>query len=246
MDENPAEALVAAAYRLWLCDCRPSPDSGSRLDPPGACIIDAIAMVNWPAAIAHARGATGAADCRALVHCMGSMSLLMRLARGTGGVRHGMSSQLTLHPVTSWMNDPKADLNAASLVSGLPMLHGLFDFSGSGTALDKEIDVAAWQLPAPAGQARGNPVCRRIFGVYGPNDDHAPLNHFTHMIVAEMVGTIGLPARPHRQAIRRLGRVVDAAGADTCLTATGARNLAPTITFLSAANNPFFMPETAM
>lgn len=245
VEENLAETLVAAGYDVWLFDYRASPDSGSPTDPPLPFTVDDIALIDWPKAIDHVRRATGAATVQAVSHCISSMSLLMSLASGTTGVRSVLSSQLTLHPVTDWMNLLKADMNTVGLLEQVSQLGGVFDFSAGATDLDHEIDAVAWNLPVPEGQACKNPTCRRIFAVYGPSYEHAQLNHWTHTTISQMFGRVSIKPFDQLQTIMRLGRAVDAQGNDRYLTAEGAKGLALPITFLSGAANQLFYPETA-
>lgn len=247
VDKNLVEMLVAADYDVWLFDYRASPDSGNPVDHPLPFTIDDIALVDWPAAIDFVRKTAQVETVQAISHCISSMSLLMSIAAGTGGVRSLVSSQLTLHPVTNWLNYLKADLDAVGLLSGLSQLDGTFDFTASlnETDIGHEVDAAAWQIPVVEGQACKNPTCRRIFAVYGPSYEHAQLNHWTHTTLSEMFGPVSIKPFEQLQTIIRLGRVVDAQGKDSYLTDECARRLALPIFFISGSANQLFYPETA-
>ncbi|HEY8572913.1 GMC oxidoreductase [Phenylobacterium sp.] len=246
VEQNFAEALVAAGYDTWLFDYRASPDSGSPADPPQPFTVDDIALLDWPAAVAKVRSLTGARDVQVVSHCVSSMSLLMGLSHGAiEGVRSAISSQLTLHPVTDWLNYVKADLNTVGLLEGVGELGGVFDFSSRGGDADHLMDAVAWQIPVPEGQACKSPTCRRIFAVYGPSYDHAQLNHGTHINLADLFGRVSIRPFYHLQDIVRRGRAVDHTGADTYLTEAGARRMALPITFLSGTANRLFYPQTA-
>lgn len=247
VDTNLTEMLVAAGYDVWLFDYRASPDSGNPIDPPRPFTIDDVALVDWPAAIEFVRKTAKVETVQAISHCISSMSLLMSIAAGTGGVRSLVSSQLTLHPVTNWLNYLKADLDAVGLLSGLSQLDDTFDFSAQldESDLGYEVDAAAWMIPVVEGQACKNPTCRRIFAVYGPSYEHAQLNHWTHTTLAEMFGPVSIKPFEQLQNIIRLGHVVDAQGQDCYLTDECARRLALPITFISGSANQLFYPETA-
>lgn len=246
VERNLAESLVASGYDVWLFDYRASPDSGNPTDPPAPFTIDDIALLDWPAAIAKVQAVTGKPSIQALTHCISAMSLLMALAAGaTSGVRSAICSQLTLHPITDWVNYLKADLDAATLLAGIGPLDGAFDFTSRGKDFDHEVDVAAWFLPIPPEQACKNPTCRRIFAVYGPSYNHAQLNHWTHETIAEMFGPVSIKPFEQLQLIMRNAHVTDAAGADRYLTPHGAKRLAIPITFVSGLANQLFYPETA-
>ena len=243
---NLVEELCAADYDVWLFDYRASADSGNPLDPPEPFTIDDIAQHDWPAAVDFVRARTGAESVQAMAHCVGSMSLLMALAAGhVSGIRSVVSSQLTLHPVTDWMNYLKADIGTAKLMGQVAQLGGHIGFAPTGTELDYEIDAVAYNLPVPEGQECKNPACRRVFGIFGPSYDHAQLGHATHVAIASMFSDISLKPFDQLSAIMHEGKVVDAAGKDVYLGTENVHRMALPITFLSGANNQIFYPEGA-
>ncbi|MDJ0644162.1 MAG: GMC oxidoreductase, partial [Erythrobacter sp.] len=134
VEENLAESLVDQGYDVWLFDYRASADSGNdTVHPPEFCIDD-IARYDWPAAVEKVRSVTGAESVQALAHCVGSMSLLMGIGAGwVSHVRSLISSQLTLHPVTDWLNYMKADLGVAGMLGKISLLDGHIDFVSQGT-----------------------------------------------------------------------------------------------------------------
>lgn len=246
VDENLAETLVAAGYDVWLFDYRASADSGNSRTHPPAFTIDDIANYDWPAAAAFIREKTGAASLQAMAHCVGSMSLLMGLGSGAiTGFRSAIASQLTLHPVTNWLNYVKADLGMAQLMGRLAQLGGVFDFTPDpASQTSNEIDVVAYQVPVPEGQACKNPTCRRVFAVYGPSYDHGQLGHDTHVALAGMFSRISLKPFDQLQAIMEAGEAVAADGRHCYTSFEAARRMVLPITFLSGANNQIFYPES--
>ena len=85
----------STGYDVWVLDYRASPSlaSGST-----QFTLDDIATYDYPAAVAKVREISGAESVQVMAHCIGSLTLLMSLALGLEGVRHGVASQVTLHP----------------------------------------------------------------------------------------------------------------------------------------------------
>lgn len=258
---NLVEALCEAGFDTWLFDYRASPESGSPADAAHPYSIDDIARVDWPAAVNFVRGATGAASVQAIAHCVGSMSLLMALAGGLQGVRSLVSSQLTLHPVTNWLNQAKADLGLVKLLEARTELGGRFDCvpassrhaadaqdaaAQAATRADARIDVLAWGVPVPDGEACKNPVCRRVFALFGPSYRHAQLDDATHTALAEWFGAVALSPFEQLSLIMQRGRAVDRQGRDVYASREAARGLRLPITFMAGARNQIFYPETSL
>ncbi|MEH6660046.1 MAG: GMC oxidoreductase [Parasphingorhabdus sp.] len=245
VDENLTESLVAQGYDVWLFDYRASADSGNDTEHPPEFTIDDIARHDWPAAIATIRSVTGSDSVQALAHCVGSMSLLMGISGGwVTHVRSLIASQLTLHPVTDWLNYMKADLGVAGMLGEISLLDGHIDFVSQGTETDNEIDAVAYQMPVPEGQACKNPTCRRVFGVFGPSWDHRQLGHDTHLALGSMFSRVPLSPFKQLQEIMRKGLAVDADGKPAYTDDDAARRLALPISFLSGATNQIFYPES--
>lgn len=246
VDENLAETLVAHGYDVWLFDYRASGDSGNSRTRPPAFTIDDIARLDWPAAVEFIRKETGAETLQAMAHCVGSMSLLMGLGCGAvTGFRSVMASQLTLHPVTNWLNYVKSDLGMAQLLGGLSILDGVFDFTPDpANQTSNKIDVVAYQVPVPEGQECKNPTCRRVFAVYGPSYDHSKLGHDTHVALAGMFSRISTRPFDQLQLIMATGHAVAADGSNPYTSVDAARRMVLPITFLSGVNNQIFYPES--
>ena len=243
VEQNLVEALCAQGYDCWLFDYRASADSGSPVAP---FTIDDIAREDWPAAVRFILQTSGARDLQAMVHCVGAMSLLMALLDGLQGVRSLIASQLTLHPVTDWLNAAKADIGLAQLLEGYAPLNGQFNSVPGTSELDRTIDTVAWQLPVPAGEACKNPLCRRVFAVFGPSYAHAQLNHATHTALGGMFGPVSLHPFEQLSLIMQRGKAVDADGANSYLTPQKAKRLALPISFMAGAGNQLFFPETSL
>ncbi|QYJ06873.1 GMC oxidoreductase [Qipengyuania flava] len=245
VEENLTESLVAQGYDVWLFDYRASADSGNDTENPPEFTIDDIARYDWSAAIAKVRDVSGADSVQAIAHCVGSMSLLMGLGAGwVTHVRSLISSQLTLHPVTDWLNYMKADLGVAGALGEVSLLDGHLDFVSQGSEADYEIDAIAYQIPVPDGQACKNPTCRRVFGVFGPSWDHNQLGHDTHLALGSMFSRVSLKPFEQLQDIMREGLAVDAEGRAAYTSDEAAKRLALPISFLSGATNKIFYPES--
>jgi cholesterol oxidase len=242
VEENLVEFLTAKHYDVWLFAYRASPDSGSPLAP---YTIDDIARVDWPAAVRTVLQHTGAASVQVVAHCISSMSLLLALLEGMQGVRSAICSQLTLHPVTDWINDLKADMGMVGLLERVGALKGVFQLVPGTSELDAEIDIAAWNVPVPEGEQCKNPVCHRVFSIYGPSYAHSQLDHWTHTALREMFGPVSIKPFEQLALIMRKGHVVDAAGNDSYLQPDKARRLALPISFVAGGRNQLFYPETA-
>ncbi|MEE4207647.1 MAG: GMC family oxidoreductase N-terminal domain-containing protein, partial [Parvularcula sp.] len=234
VDENLAETLVAQGYDVWLFDYRASADSGNDAERPPEFTIDDIARRDWPAAIDKIRAVTGAESVQAIAHCVGSMSLLMGIGAGwISHVRSLISSQLTLHPVTDWLNYTKADLGVANMLGQISLLDGHIDFTSRGTEADYEIDAVMYQFPVPDGQACKNPTCRRVFGVFGPSWDHRQLGHDTHLALGSMFSRVSLAPFDQLSTIMHKGLALDKDGKAIYTDEEAARRLALPISFLS-------------
>src|SRR6056297_27669 len=119
-DQSLLGMLAAAGYDVWVFDHRASPAN----DAPGTrpavnYTIDDIAAIDWPWAVAAVRQATGARDVQLMVHCLGALTAMMALMGGhMARVRNMIVSQFSVHPVTSWFNQMKADTHFAQLLHG--------------------------------------------------------------------------------------------------------------------------------
>jgi cholesterol oxidase len=241
--QSLAEALCAQGYDVWLFDYRGSPDAvGSQQ----SFCIDDIVRTDWPAAVDFVRRATRADTVQVVGHCVGSMSVLMALLAGLQGVRSVVSSQLTLHPLTYWLNQAKTDIGLARMLEHSRKLGGLFCPVPGTTQADRELDVMAWSVPVPQGQACKNPVCKRVNAFVGPVVLHEQLNEETHFAMGEMFGPVSLSIFDQLTLIMTRGHVVDALGGDTYLTADNARRMALPISFMSGGLNTLFKPESSL
>jgi cholesterol oxidase len=248
VEVNLVEYLTKNQYDVWLFDYRASPDAGNLAATnrnPTPYTIDDIATTDWPAAVQYVLERTGAKDLQVLAHCVGSMSLLMALLNGMSGVRSVISSQLTLHPVTDWLSYLKTDINVASLLCNLGDLNGRIPIVPGDTDLDKQMDVAISIVPIPDGEQCKNPVCRRIFSVFGASYTHSQLNHWTHTAMGEMFGDVAIKPFEHLSLIMERGRAVDHNGDDAYMRDSQVRNLALPISFVAGAANRLFYPQTA-
>lgn len=218
---------------VWLFDYRASADSGSSARE---FCVDDIARYDWIAAIDTVLAISGAPQVQIIAHCVGSMSLLMGLLRSwipKAKVASIISSQLTLHPVTNWLNKAKVDGDTAKTLSELKAVReagGIIDMNplvpasstdstqrgeSSEQDFDRAIDLVCYNIPAPPHEQCNHPVCNRIFAVYGPSYLHANLNHNTHLMMGEWFRAINLKPFEQLSKMIELGYVVDRHGENT-------------------------------
>ena len=239
VDRNLVEYLTAAGFDVWLFDYRASPHSGWSAS---AFTIDDIAVEDWFQCVDFIREETGAEAVQVVAHCVGSMTLLMALMRGLRGVRSAVCSQLTLHPVTDWLNYLKADVGLADLLAA-SNTHVL-DIRSDDSDEAKAIDAMLYRLPTPAGEECNNPVCHRIFAVFGPSYTHEQLNNETHAALQEMFGEISTSSFKQLAEIIRQGQVVDKDGGNTYLPEVAKLDLP--LSFIVGQKNQIFYPDTSL
>jgi len=179
------------------------------------------------------------------------MSLLMALLKVEGlkeRVRSVISSALTLHPVTNWLSYLKVDLDLVGMLDKMDEFKDGFNIvprSGPDVPeFERKIDVVAWNVPVPDGEECKNPVCHRIFSIFGPSYTHSQLNNATHNAMGEMFGLISIPPFAQLSLIMERQQAVDHLGADTYLQLAKDDGLALPISFVTGALNRLFVPET--
>lgn len=268
-DENLAEFLVARGYDVWLFDYRGSPALDATRQ---AFTIDDIARADWPAAVAMVLKVTGAQDAQVIAHCFGSTTVLMALLDGMKGIRSVISSQTSLHPVTSWFNYAKADTHLATLLAhgvpksmqglvrsmGLPpdivdMLEdgmktvdmvSVHDPKAPDFQTAKALDAMLWTVPFPGETPCYNPVCHRVFGIFGASYAHDQLNDATHSALGRIFGEVSTEPFLQLAQIVRYGYAVDAGGANTYMNRP--ENIDIPIDFVAGGQNRIFLPETSL
>jgi choline dehydrogenase-like flavoprotein len=126
----------------------------------------------------------------------------------------------------------------ASLIKGLPY----FDIRSSGSADDQTLDALLWNLPMPPQDHCKNPVCHRMFAVYGLALNHVHLNEATHNALVDIFGPISSRLFEQLRDIMGLGYAVDQNGQNTYLP--HADRLTMPIMLLSGSHNQILMPES--
>lgn len=257
VDCNLVEYLTAKGHEVWLFDYRASVDSGSSTK---SFSVDEIAEHDWPTAIDFVLGKSSYEQVHIVAHCVGSMSLLMGLLKrfvDKQKIRSLVSSQLTLHPVSNWLNNAKADLDVINQLESIPLMNqmgNVVTMRAGKTGFDRMFDVMAFQVPKPEGEECTNPTCHRVLSVYGPSYLHAQLNRATHVKLADWFGPIHLDAFRQITHIIRAGHVVDAEGKNTYLqdipvvtskSENTIEQLDLPITFMAGALNLEFLPQTS-
>lgn len=237
VDENLVERLLAEGYDVWLFDYRASPLLVK--DPHSADFtIDDIAVFDWPDAVAYVRKVTLAPSVQVVGHCVGSMSFLMAMIKGLTGVRSAVCSQLTLDAPTNFLSHVKAQLRAADIFEMIGV--HILNTDAPDTPANKALDLVLRLNPLLKGERCHNPVCRRIFGIFGPSYRHDQLNDETHRALQNWFGNSSDIAFKHLATIVRKGFAVDHRGRNRYLRKLD--RLAIPILFLAADENQEFFP----
>jgi hypothetical protein len=135
----------------------------------------------------------------------------------------------------------KIDLDLAGILRKTFQVSEL-DLVSTPTLTSQMLDTWLWNVPVPAGEECTNPLCHRLFSIFGPAYTHAQLNAATHDALCEMFGTVYVKPFDQLTKILKKGRAVDSHGRDTYLPHVG--NLAELpLTFLSGGHNLILGPE---
>ncbi len=269
IDTNVTEYLVAQGYDVWVWDYRTSPalPSASAL-----WSLDAIATLDYPAAVQTVLAVTHAPSVQVVAHCVGAMTLLMALCAGLHGVRSAVCSQLSAHPVVVPAIRGKSLAHLPTMLRAcgvtrlsplaslgrqlrprLPHSHvdhawrWLSRLQRCGVRLESGGALLARLIDAaithqPSREPCEDPVCQRILFLYGEAYKHAQLNEPTHRAVPDMFGVANLRAFAHLARILRVGHIVDQHGHNVYLPR--GQRLALPLTFLHGAENRQFLPDT--
>lgn len=242
IETNLCDFLCREGYDVWLFDYRASPD----LPAAGTDFtIDDIALWDYPAAVQFVLDQSRPSDgqVQMVVHCVGSMSLLMSLLAGqlAGQVRSLVCSQLGLHPIAGRLNEIKAGLGLAGLLYALGMRRADADYH-EGQWDDWAVDKVLRLYPSM--ERCNNPACRRIFYIFGESYLHSQLNAPTHDAIRDMFGTTSLHALRHLALMLRRKEVVDRYGDDVYFGRLDRLRLP--ILFLHGEKNQEFLPDATL
>jgi pimeloyl-ACP methyl ester carboxylesterase len=223
-------------YDVWLLDYRASPDLPSSFTQ---FTVDDIAMRDWPAAIAHVRGQTGAESVQTLAHCVGGLSLFMSIGGGLEGVRSATFSALAGHPIPTTANQLRAGVHLATLFKKLG-IKGLNTDYNSGSVVDRAIDLLMRVVPFR--HMYDSEVGRRIYFIYGDVFDFKRINQETmEKAVPAFFGNGNITFFEHISRMIRKSRAVDRAGRDAYLANTDRYRMP--ISLMTGAHNRMFVPR---
>jgi pimeloyl-ACP methyl ester carboxylesterase len=231
-----AEYLGEQGYDVWLFDYRASPDLASSATQ---FTVDEIAMRDWPAAIEHVRGETGAESVQALGHCIGGLTLFMAIGGGLEGVRSATFSALAGHPVPTPANRLRAYVRVPTVLRNLGLKTISTDYRPQSRQ-DRALERVMRALPIK--HMHDSPVGRRIYFIYGDVFDHEQIDD---AVMAESVpsffGNSNMTFFEHMGVMVRRGRAVDMQGRDAYL-ARPDRFRMP-ISFITGEHNRMFLPR---
>jgi choline dehydrogenase-like flavoprotein len=125
-----------------------------------------------------------------------------------------------------------------NLVEGFPYV----DMRSHGTPDDERLDALLWDVPMPPEDHCKNPVCHRMFMVYGLALNHEHINEATHNALEDIFGPISSHLFNQLKLIMDLGRAVDKDGKDRYFEHP--ERLTMPITLLSGSRNRILMPES--
>ncbi|MEO5902498.1 MAG: alpha/beta fold hydrolase [Gemmatimonadaceae bacterium] len=238
IDTNLAEFLYANDYDVWLLDYR-----GSCNNPEGPTqfTLDDIALRDYPAAIEFVAAGTDGRGVQILGHCVGSVTLLMSLLSGVGGVRTAICSQFTVHVDQPGLQLFKAGIYLPNLVDTAG-LHSMTPSVNSKTfhQIDALFDDVLRLYPTR--EQCNNPVCRRILFMYGEVFRHDQLNDATHTAIHEMFGIANMRTFEHLARVVRERQAVDWAGG--CVYLPNVGNLRSTrMSIIQGELNHLFQPS---
>jgi cholesterol oxidase len=237
VDTNLVDYLRDHGYDVWLLDYRASSDFAAA---GTAFTIDDIARRDYPAAVNEVCRIAGVEQVQMLVHCVGSMSLLMSLLDGKlkGQVRSVICSQLGAHPIPPTLSRLKACLRLATLLRlvGVKTISADFD---PYNLCDRVVDRVLTLIPTR--ERCNNPVCRRILFLFGESYLHSRLNSATHEAIDEWFGVTSTTALAHIARIVRKGHIVDSEGRDVYLP--NVERLKLPISFMHGTRNREFVME---
>jgi hypothetical protein len=169
------DALLDEGWDVWLLNWRASID----FDPVSWTLDDA-AVLDFPPAVEHILAATGAATCKAIVHCQGSTSFTMAAVAGLlPQVDTVISNAVSLHPVIPAFSRFKIGHLAPLLTHFSPYLSPAWGYRSEGyfsRALRAAVRVSHRECD--------NTVCRMVSFTYGSGRPalwrHENLDEATH------------------------------------------------------------------
>lgn len=109
---------------------------------------------------------------------------------------------------------------------------------------EKIIDTMMFNVPFPGEEPCQNPVCHRVFGVFGASYVHDQLNEDTHNALRDVFGEVSSTPFLQLAAIMRAGRAIDADGHDSYMDTP--ESITQPVDFIAGSRNQIFYPETSL
>jgi hypothetical protein len=169
------------------------------------------------------------------------MTLLLAIMTGMAGVRSAVCSQVTTYFKTEIENRIKAGLKLADLLQLVGI--GSVTTNVEPKWQDAAIEAALRLYPMPTNERCDDPVCHRIWGIFGPVYKHANLNAATHLAMNEVFGISSTTVFKHLLRILGQGHAVDRDGND--IYSDKKHRLALPIHFLAGSDNRMAFPESS-
>jgi FAD/FMN-containing dehydrogenase len=233
VDTNLAEYLCQRGYDVWLFSWRSCPELAAART---RFTLDDVARYDWPAALDVVQRETGASQVDAVVHCIGSQTMLMSIAAGhlENRVRSAVCLQVGLY----YDQRPLARFKAAVRTAEALDLVGLRYLSQSaraGGVAYKLLDGALKFYPVAAAQRCDNVTCRRSTFIWGELVNHANISEATHARMTDFLGDASIHAITQMTRSIRRRKILDAGGHDVYFGAL--ERLRLPITFIHGAEN---------
>jgi cholesterol oxidase len=239
IETNLLEYLVAHGYDVWLLDFRSSvllPASKTQYT------ADEVALLDYPAAVARVREATGVDSIQVVAHCYGATTFTMAMLAGLKGVRSAVISQVSTHDITPPLVHLKAGLHLPGWLDALGVKSLTASASSHEGFMSHLFDRALTLYPVGSDELCDSAVCHRVSFMYALLYEHAQLNHATHERLYELFGEATARAFEGIARMVREGHVVDAEGQDVYLPHLD--RMAIPIRFIHGAENQCFLPAS--
>jgi cholesterol oxidase len=239
VDTNLVEHLVEHGFDVWLLDHRLSialPAS------KGQSTLDDVATKDYPAAVAAVLELTGSSSLQVVCHGVGSSTFTMAMLAGLQGVRSAVCSQVSTDLLVPAVSRAKARLRMPDILRRLGAKSVTAYTDTRAAWASRLYNVLLGFYPMPAEERCGNPVCKRITGIYGHLYEHDQLNGATHAALHELFGHVNLTALGQLSLLSLVGHLVNASGEEVYLAHL--KRMAIPVALLHGGENICVLPRS--